>query len=473
MDRAKEFKRILDMWSQRDLSVIGKITILKSLAFSKVIYQCGILPIPENFANYISNIAYNFLWNNKPHKVKMKTVIADYEDGGLRMLDVHSFLNAQKAMWVKRLLSPENASWKAIPNIYLQELLGSDTFKCNMQCNTKPKDLPDFYWQVLKSWFEVKKLTNKDDNVFNLRRETLWLNENIKINNEELNWKGWQEKGINIIHEIVDFQGNFLTLEQLNQRFNVKCDTLCYNSLKNSIPIKWRQLLKTMNVTEKTINFDEQIHLKFGSTVNPLNKIENKDIYWLLIKQIQINPIIINNNIEEELGITENDWKNVFTIPKVVRSTKIRAFQYKVLYNLIPCNLYLFRIKKSNSDKCINCQKLDDLYHYLYGCEHVQPFWYSFERWWKQITNEDIQIRKQELIIGVLGNNSKNELLNTCILMAKWHVYKNKLDESSIFFYKFVCELKYYIKVEKTIALNNNTLKVYEQKWEIIEREIT
>jgi hypothetical protein len=40
MDRAKDFKRILDMWSQRDLSLIGKITVLKSLAFSTVIYQC-------------------------------------------------------------------------------------------------------------------------------------------------------------------------------------------------------------------------------------------------------------------------------------------------------------------------------------------------------------------------------------------------------------------------------------------------
>ena len=342
-----------------------------------------------------------------------------------------------------------------------------------MQCNTKPKNLPEFYWQVLRSWFEVKKLTTNHDNVFNIRRETIWLNENIRINNEELNWKRWQEKGINIIHDIVDNQGNFLTPGYLNQHFGVNCDILSYNSLKNSIPIKWRQLLKTMNVTKNTINFDEQIHLKFGTTVKPLNKIENKDIYWLFIKQIQIIPIIKNKNIELELGITTDDWKNVFTIPQVVRDTKIRAFQYKVLYNLIPCNQYLFRIKRSDSNKCIYCHQLDDLYHYLYGCEQVKPFWYSFETWWKGITNEDIQIRKKELIIGVLGNNIKNTLLNTCILMAKWHIYKNKLNESSIFFYKFLCDLKYYIQVEKTIALKNNTLKLYEQKWETIEREIT
>ena len=36
-DKSKAFKRLLDMWSQRDLSLLGKITILKSLAFSMVI----------------------------------------------------------------------------------------------------------------------------------------------------------------------------------------------------------------------------------------------------------------------------------------------------------------------------------------------------------------------------------------------------------------------------------------------------
>jgi hypothetical protein len=68
-DRAKEFKRILDMWSQRDLSLIGKITILKSLAFAKVIYQCGSVTTPADFCKTINDLAYQFLWQNKPEKI--------------------------------------------------------------------------------------------------------------------------------------------------------------------------------------------------------------------------------------------------------------------------------------------------------------------------------------------------------------------------------------------------------------------
>ena len=67
MDKAKDFKRVLDMWFQRDLSLIGKIAVLKSLAFSKIIYQCGVMTPPPQFVEEIKNVAYSFVWHNKPN----------------------------------------------------------------------------------------------------------------------------------------------------------------------------------------------------------------------------------------------------------------------------------------------------------------------------------------------------------------------------------------------------------------------
>jgi hypothetical protein len=156
---------------------------LKSLAFSKIIYQCGVLTLPPNYVKYINDLAYNFVWNYKPDKIKRNTLIADYTNGGLRMLDVNSFLKAQKVMWVKRLISPEKASWKAVPLLYLDKFIGPDTFKCNMTCTVKPLNFPGFYWQILQAWFEAKSLstTSITRTQVNIRKECLWLNHNIKI----------------------------------------------------------------------------------------------------------------------------------------------------------------------------------------------------------------------------------------------------------------------------------------------------
>jgi hypothetical protein len=64
-------------------------------------------------------------------------------------------------MWVKRYLTPEKASWKALLTLNLQDLLGPDTFKCRLDCKNQPTNFPNFYWEMLKAWNEVTNLTNK------------------------------------------------------------------------------------------------------------------------------------------------------------------------------------------------------------------------------------------------------------------------------------------------------------------------
>ena len=160
-------------------------------------------------------------------------------------------------------------------------------------------------------------------------------------------------------------------------------------------------------------------------------------------------------------------------MPRVVTNTKIRAFQYKLLYNLTPSNLYLKRIKKSDSDKCNWCLEIDDTAHYFASCKELIPFWNSFTKWCQGWLDEEINFTVKDVLIGILINNTKYETINACILIAKWHIYKDKLNNSNSFFYKYLCELKYYINIEKTIALKNKKLHKYIEKWQKIEDYMT
>jgi hypothetical protein len=163
--KIKSFKQVLNMWSQRDLSLIGKITILKSLAFSKIIYPCGMLYTPKFVIDQLIKIAYAFIWNSKPNKIKRNTLIADYKNGGLKMLDIESFIKAQKAMWVKRLTDHQTGSWKTYPLKLLGKLLGNNSFKCSLSKQDIQKaNLTDFYKQVVESWVEIRNISTKNPN---------------------------------------------------------------------------------------------------------------------------------------------------------------------------------------------------------------------------------------------------------------------------------------------------------------------
>jgi hypothetical protein len=395
MDRAKEFKRVLDMWLQRDLSLIGKITILKSLAFSKVIYQCGVMTTPPNFIETIIDIAYNFIWNNKPDKIKRQTLIAEYEKGGLKMLDIPSFLKAQKAMWVKRLMTNDEASWKAAPAWYLKEFLGIDTFRCNLKCTTKPKDFPHFYWQVMVSWYEIKHILDAKEKLpIDVRRECLWLNQYITINKQTVKWIEWQQNGINLINDITNEDGSFITKANMELKYGVSCDALKYSALKDAIPLGWRRLLKSKKIDPSTISFDEDMRIKLGKYGKRLKDATNKELYWTLISRKRKKPIFMAK-LQLELGIVEDEWEDILKIPACISNTKIRVFQYKLLFGLIPCNLYLNRINRCDTNKCGQCNELDDTAHYLFECPHVVPFWNSFMDWWNSMTQGVIFLDKK------------------------------------------------------------------------------
>jgi hypothetical protein len=88
------------------------------------------------------------------------------------------------------------------------------------------------------------------------------------------------------------------------------------------------------------------------------------------------------------------------------------------------------------------------------------------------MTNKTLTITLENIIVGFTNKEENIDTLNACMLLAKWHIYKQKLNQSEIFFYKFLCELKHFISIEKIISLKNK-LQQYTNMWEIIEEYIT
>jgi hypothetical protein len=130
-----------------------------------------------------------------------------------------------------------------------------------------------------------------DFDVFDIRRQWLWLNKHIKINKKEIKWKSWKEHGINILHDIINNQGTFLTMTEIEEKYNIKVDFLKYNSLKDAIPKAWREQLKTMKIERNVISADEPAGVTINKQHVPVQLITNKTIYWELIEKIKIAPI--------------------------------------------------------------------------------------------------------------------------------------------------------------------------------------
>ena len=123
------------MWTIRDLSLYGKITIIKTFGISQLVFPLTNLPAPpKETTKRIEQKNFAFLWDHKPDKIKRIIMYKSYEEGGLRMTNIHCFESSLKLSWVKRLISPNSASWKFL--VFYQFLvlyyLKATFFKCNL-----------------------------------------------------------------------------------------------------------------------------------------------------------------------------------------------------------------------------------------------------------------------------------------------------------------------------------------------------
>ena len=105
-NKLSEIRKLLNTWSRRNITPFGKITVIKTMVISKITHLFMNLPDPDGkFLHDLDMLLYNFLWNGKQGKIKRPGARQDYEAGGLKMLDVKSFLSALKISWLKRILS--------------------------------------------------------------------------------------------------------------------------------------------------------------------------------------------------------------------------------------------------------------------------------------------------------------------------------------------------------------------------------
>ena len=75
---------------------------------------------------------FNFIWDQKPDKINRNILCQNYNNGGLKMIDLKKNVLSLKASWVKRILDKDNnGQWK---DIYLNKLKnygGELLFECN------------------------------------------------------------------------------------------------------------------------------------------------------------------------------------------------------------------------------------------------------------------------------------------------------------------------------------------------------
>ena len=147
----KSIKKSIHMWKWRNLSILGRIQIIKTFAIPKLLFRASVIPMPNDLVKEVNSIFYTFIWNGKD-KVKRCALISNIDKGGLKMLDIESMISARRVICLKKFLEDYPSTWKSFLNSCIFSVGGSLILHCNFDTVKLKTQFPKYYKECFDAW---------------------------------------------------------------------------------------------------------------------------------------------------------------------------------------------------------------------------------------------------------------------------------------------------------------------------------
>ena len=423
-DKIEQLKRLCSLWSKRNLSILGKITILKSFGLSLFIYTMQSVGIPESKLNEINQICFRFIWNKRfsdkrtIEKVKRKTLCLKKEKGGLNMINMVDIQHSYYFEWVRRLWGINEEKWKVIPKSLFKKIGGEYAFSSNvLSKDFKGLDIlkNNFWEKVLWVWLEHRSNFYDTQNL--TLNSPLFNNHLIKYKNETLFLPHCCQQSIVKVSDVIN-NGKIIGLDGFRSKFGTRPDTiLAYNTIFNALYPHSETIIRiySKNIPNKSLEIGSQD----ASTIDRKHFLD-------LINKTQSPSIEIFWTKKYEIEFDRALWLIPF---KCSGETKLQILQWKILHNIYPTGILLQKFKIKDTDLCSFCNVTDTVEHFFFQCKAVSTVWKEIEKIILTKTDIRISLCPKTALFGLKNNNgNKNKIktINKLILIGKLVISKYK-----------------------------------------------
>ena len=445
--KLSRLKRLLNLWSQRDLTPIGRITITKTLGLSQLVFLFQVLPDPPlNFIKELESIIFRFIWSGKPDKIKRATMIAPQNLGGLRATHIYSFIRSLKCTWVRRYTDGTNAAWKLFFDFYLSPYGKSFLFNCNF--NTSDILVKNsFIKDICTAWSSYAFKTPAN----NFQQEIIWNNSFIKIDKKVIFYKFMYQKGVMYINDLFDEFNRPFTIEHFKFKYSINvCPFTLLRGIYASIPKTWKDRL---NVTDP-ITFDP----KPFAIVHQIPYL-SRFIYLSSVKSFVKPPVAIDKwNVSFNFDLSQ--WNAIFQAPFIsLRESKVQYFQFRFIHRILGTNKLLWRMNLRENSLCSFCGIQDEtLDHLFWECPVVSNFILDTEQ---EILGQQFILSKQDFYFGY--KTMSKHPYNFLIFHMKNFIYQKKMAEEHLVKKDFLYRFKFLLRVEEKLKSASKKYLSYDE----------
>ena len=453
-----KIKSLIAQWSKRRLTPIGRLTIIKTLLVSQLNHLFISLPNPDaRMLRELNDILYTFLWGSKVDKIKRNVITQPFDVGGLNMPNILNYIHGLKATWIKRLISTGDTSWKNIVGQYIDinKLLSTGQDFIDIVV----KNVTNQFWKdVFISWIRLREKT-KICSWSEYITQPLWYNKRLQIGNKPTFDRDWYDNGIKYINYLIDDNGDIITLQTLQNRYNFTPNIMMYLGIKHALQVDIRRFNFTR---DEAVN--QRPFIPFQLKVLLTCRKGSKPMYNI-INQMSCEP---TGKVKWNafINFDDNQWKIIFSMPfKNTTDSKLQWIQFRVNHSIIVTNKLLVKLGKKDSSNCTFCDSEEEtIYDLFWECRNVKDLLHRIENIFVD-NNVPIHFSDRTFLFGVLDGKKASKPYNNIIMSTKCYIYRCRCLNTRLSLMGLIHDLKTLYIVNKYVYARSNKRDDFHTIW--------
>jgi len=450
----------LKAWMCRNLTLEGKILIVKTYGLSQLIYNLQCYQILDKEIKLVERLIFKFIWcrewssNKWVERIGRKVLKNEYEEGGMKAPDIEcmnkalklkQFLRANKVthpICTIQKISCENNNYNEVINQEYDKLDNDHIIGCSQSTINL---LTDNMRNEIMKHVEIGETNTIVINMVGSINISIYL----RRKNELL---------VDCLFNTAKAEG-IETLGELQQELEHTKDKPKLELLKKIQKYFPNHLLNSSSNFISEINEKTTLtHIYLGNeSFLPLDEVKVCHLHLILKK---IMGKIETLDFCTKLGINTFEKSSLVGIRKQIQNVKFRNIYYRLINKDFFTRQKLHKYKITDSDKCLACNQVEDFKHLVWECRQVKETWNNLNEILsaRGLQNENISTYEDVLNFG--GSAAANTI-KLCILQRfiqidrQTKLSKESIDEMA----------RGTITKEKYIALKNNKLPTFIKKW--------
>ena len=474
-----EIKKLINRWSFRNLTVYGRVELVKSLALSKLTHIVQVIPNPnkDKLLN-LQRLLSNFIWSGKHCKkavVDRETAMKPHAQGGMNVPHVEKFWAALKATWVHRLLqADEGQIWAQLCLQKVSRALGKYAISIDTLLETGPQKISqkcrnNQFWSTAFTAIADVNLEFYKKRINVTGELPLYENSCFKENGSPLDktsFAGTITSKFKLCKDLHNAENNSLWHESDPEVMNMTPrERGDLQRLTRSV----HDYLRDNDATWKDVTIDlaGPHHIGWSRLATTGSKSR---LYYDLLRE----------NSSEGRNISERDWANYgITFPtndtwdKIYKLHGRTRTNYRIKFEefrIIKCrqelrkNRELYFLEGGDADpKCSYCSQHKETEHHIYTqCIVTQHFWDDAAKWFRANIDDRLPkvLQEKPKLFGY-WNEKPADNCNIFLRAARYTIFKGRAGKTV-----------YDLKTFKAVLLDEYSYKYKGSKWRKYENDV-